>query len=259
MTIPDDDAIDQPAGSTSPSPIVYSGPATGTDAEGDAVVPDVGDNTIPVVPKIENALPDLGVAHVGAHDIEPPHSLTPVQRFDQWADDAFDALRGTEPADRLYYAVTELADFSLLWLLIGTAKAALNDDEIPNAVRVGAVLAAESLVVNGAVKSLFKRERPVIEVERPYKLRVPLTTSFPSGHSSAAMVAAILLSDGKRAKPLYVGLAVLVASSRVYVKIHHASDVVGGLAVGTVLGLAAKKAWPLDRGPIGLRRLRRRR
>ena len=51
----------------------------------------------------------------------------------------------------------------------------------------------------------------------------------------------------------------LVASSRVYVKIHHASDVVGGLAVGVVIGLVAKKAWPLDRGPIGTRGYRRRR
>jgi undecaprenyl-diphosphatase len=109
------------------------------------------------------------------------------------------------------------------------------------------------VVVNGAVKSVFKRERPVVQVPRPHKLRVPLTTSFPSGHSSAAVVAALLLAERSRRKPLWYAVALLVASSRVYVRIHHASDVLGGLALGAVLGTVARRAWPLDRGPVGTR------
>jgi undecaprenyl-diphosphatase len=199
------------------------------------------------------------VAHVGAHDVPPPHDLTPVERFDQAVDRAFDRLRGTEPADRIFYAITELGDFGLIWLLLGTSRAALSERQLPNAVRIGTVLPIESVLVNGVIKSLFKRERPVVEAERPYKLRVPLTTSFPSGHSSSAAVAAVLLSQNSRIKPVWWVLAGLVASSRVYVRIHHASDVVGGLAVGLVIGTVAKKAWPLDKGPIGTRRYRRRR
>ena len=60
---------------------------------------------------------------------------------------------------------------------------------------------------------------------------MPLTTSFPSGHSSTAVVAAILLSAARpQGRPVYWASAALVASSRVYVRIHHASDVVGGVA-----------------------------
>lgn len=198
------------------------------------------------------------VTHVGAHDVAPPHELTPVERFDRAVDRAFDRLRGTEPADRIFYAITELGDFGLIWLLIGFSRAAASDRQIPAAVRIGSVLAVESVLVNGVVKSVFKRERPVVEVDRPYKLRVPLTTSFPSGHSSSAAVAAMLLSEHSRVKPVWWVLAGLVASSRVYVRIHHASDVVGGLAVGLALGTAARKAWPLDRGPVGTRRIRSR-
>lgn len=195
--------------------------------------------------------------HLGAHDVDAPHELGPVARFDDAVDRLLDQLRGTEPADRIFYAATELGDFGLIWLLLAATRAAASDRNIPAAVRVFTVLGAESVLVNGAIKSLFKRERPVVQEERPYNIRIPLTTSFPSGHASSAMVAAILLSDGSRAWPLYWGLAGLVAASRPYVRIHHASDVVGGLALGIVLGTVAKKVWPLDRGPVGLRRFGR--
>jgi undecaprenyl-diphosphatase len=62
------------------------------------------------------------------------------------------------------------------------------------------------------------------------------------------MTAAILLGQGRRSAPLYVALGLLVAFSRVYVRIHHASDVVGGLAVGVTLGKLATRVWPGPRG-----------
>ena len=96
------------------------------------------------------------------------------------------------------------------------------------------------MLVNGVIKSFFKRERPVSQEPRPYKMRMPLTTSFPSGHSSTAVVAAILLSEGNSWWPRVRGVAALVATSRIYVRIHHASDVVGGLATGLVIGTAAR-------------------
>jgi undecaprenyl-diphosphatase len=211
-----------------------------------------------ILPVDHSAPPVHPITHLGEHDVPPPHELSVVDKFDRMVDAAFDPLRGTEPADRIFYAITELADFSLIWLLIAATKAASSERQVPNAVRVGTVLLAESVVVNAGIKSVFKRERPVVQVERPHKLRVPLTTSFPSGHSSAATVAAMLLAEESKLGPLYWAFAGLVASSRVYVRIHHGSDVVGGVAVGLVLGTIAKKAWPLDKGPIGTRRIRRR-
>ena len=198
-------------------------------------------------------------AHLGEHDIAPPHVvLTPVEQFDLFVDRMFDPLRGTEPADRIFYAITELADFSLIWLLIAAARGAASDKQVPNMARVTTVLLIESVLVNQGIKTAFRRERPVVVVDRPHKLRVPLTTSFPSGHSSAAAVAAILLSEHSRAKPFYWALAGVVATSRIYVRIHHASDVVGGFAVGMTLGTMAKKGWPLEKGPLGTRRIRQR-
>lgn len=146
------------------------------------------------------------------------------------------------------YALSEVADFSVLWHLLGTAQGLVRgNDGFARAVRLSTALGLESAIVNGGLKSLTKRERPVPEFERPHHLRMPKTTSFPSGHASAAFVAASLLSDGSRAKPLYYAAATAVAASRIHVRIHHASDVVGGIAVGVTLGAIAKRALPLQR------------
>ena len=71
-------------------------------------------------------------------------------------------------------------------------------------------------------------------IEFHHGLRRPITTSFPSGHATAAFCAATLLGGG----PVWYGAAAAVASTRIYVRLHHASDVVVGAALGLGLGLA---------------------
>jgi undecaprenyl-diphosphatase len=104
--------------------------------------------------------------------------------------------------------------------------------------------------VNWGIKSLFGRVRPEHDAPRPYNLRRPLTSSFPSGHASAAFTAAAMLSERSAAWPIYYTLAGGVALSRVYVKIHHASDVVGGVAIGIVLGRIARRVVSRDRPTV---------
>jgi undecaprenyl-diphosphatase len=192
------------------------------------------------------AHPEFPLPH---HSIEPPHRRSAVHRFDDAVDRAFDRIRGTEPADRILYSLTELGDFGLIWMLIGFTKGLRSESDADAALRLAVALAAESTLLNGVIKSQFKRERPVVQQPRPYRIRIPLTTSFPSGHASTAMLASLLMTQGPRvrAKPLYFTLAGLIAASRVHVRIHHASDVVGGVVVGTTLGLIARKVWPLRR------------
>jgi len=118
----------------------------------------------------------------------------------------------------------------------------------------------ESILVNAGIKSLFRRRRPVVEAERPLPLRTPLTSSFPSGHATSAFCAATLLADGDPGlAPLYYAAATVVALSRIHVKIHHASDVAGGIAIGMALGRAGRHVAPLEPPPVrnGRRRLRR--
>jgi undecaprenyl-diphosphatase len=101
-------------------------------------------------------------------------------------------------------------------------------------------------VVNGPVKWMFRRSRPTHDAARPLHLRTPRTSSFPSGHATAAFFGATLLGDGDPLAPLYYAIAVVVATSRLHVRIHHASDVVGGAVIGLALGVLVRHLVPLE-------------
>ncbi|HEV8297472.1 MAG TPA: phosphatase PAP2 family protein [Acidimicrobiales bacterium] len=168
-----------------------------------------------------------------------------IDQFDDLVDGWFDHLRGNAVADRVFYVASELGDWSLIWHVLGLAQGALARDGVARSARLGAALGAESALVNGVVKLLFRRSRPVVELDRPHRLRQPRTSSFPSGHASSAFFAAGLLSERSAAKPVYYGIAVIVAASRVHVRIHHASDVIAGAALGMSLAALVKRMRPL--------------
>lgn len=176
----------------------------------------------------------------------PLHRLTrAVARLDTAVDTRVDRFRGHPHVDRLMYAASEVGDFSLVWHLVSATRAMAPDRRPIHAVRMATVLGLESALVNGGLKSLFRRHRPAWEQERPRRLRRPRTTSFPSGHASAAFTAAGVLAEDDPLWPLYYAVAAVVAGSRVYVKIHHPSDVLAGALVGVVLARLARRAWPL--------------
>jgi undecaprenyl-diphosphatase len=155
-----------------------------------------------------------------------------IVAFDDAADAVVDRLRN--PAlDGVTYRLSSAADHSLLWHFMGVARS-LPTGDTRFAARFGAAMAVESALTNGAIKSLFRRERPIdfASVDFRHGLRRPLTSSFPSGHATAAFCAATLLDGG----PLVYAIAAAVAASRVYVRLHNASDVVAGAAVGLAIG-----------------------
>lgn len=170
-----------------------------------------------------------------------------VAEFDNHVEAQLSKLRGNPVADKVFYTASALGDHSLIWFVLGSARGLRDRHSLRAAARVGIGLGLESGLVNLGVKSLFRRKRPIFEGERPLELRRPLTSSFPSGHATSGFMAATLLSEGdEKFAPLYFGLAGVIALSRVYVKIHHASDVVAGAALGLGLGRVAKRLAPLE-------------
>jgi undecaprenyl-diphosphatase len=169
-----------------------------------------------------------------------------VKLIDDSADNLFDELRSNPKANWVFYAASEAADYSVAWHVISIGLAAVNPHRKNDAVRMATMLGVESIVVNGAIKRLTDRERPAPLENPTHNVRRPKTKSFPSGHASSATLAAILLSDAyPAARPLWIGLAAIVSASRIHNRMHHASDVAAGVALGGVFGLMAKRLWPL--------------
>ncbi len=170
-----------------------------------------------------------------------------VAGFDARVEEVVERLRGRPGLDRVFYTATAVGDHSLIWLVGAGIRAAISPSYRPAATRLAVTLGLESVLVNGGIKSVFRRQRPALEGEHPHHIRQPLTSSFPSGHASSAACALVLLADGDPVWPVYSVVAALVAASRLYVRIHHGSDVVGGVVVGTLLGLAVRRRFPLSR------------
>lgn len=171
-----------------------------------------------------------------------------IATFDECVEQCAERVR-TPVLDHLFYPLSSAADHSLLWIVAGALRSARDGD--PTAARnLGAAMAIESFTTNVVVKSAFRRLRPPRPVEGPlpYGMHVPITSSFPSGHATAAFCAAAMLGHGRRSAPAWYSLAAAVAAGRVYVRMHHASDVVAGAALGYTLGVALRRLLPLTDG-----------
>lgn len=167
-----------------------------------------------------------------------------VARFDAWVDELLEPWRVDPTVARLMSTASLLGDFSVIWHLLGTARGVTSKQRSHEALVFAALIGAESLLVNQGVKRLFRRVRPTETGDPRFPVRRPSTTSFPSGHASAAFFAATVLTSwhGRRSAPVWFGMAAVVGSSRAFVRIHHASDVVGGALLGLGLGKLAVAA-----------------
>lgn len=161
-------------------------------------------------------------------------------RFDR----LLEPTRNFKPTIWLFTAATALGDFGILWHIVGIVRAVADTSRVKQALILSTLMGLESLLLNQGIKPFFKRERPTVKGDSRFKIRKPRTSSFPSGHASSAFFAAVVLtrwSSGPAITTWFV-FAVIVATSRVAVRIHHATDIFAGALIGTAMGLLAHLA-----------------
>lgn len=144
--------------------------------------------------------------------------------------------------DRSLVTLTTAANHSVLWFLIAAALHRFGGGRGRAAGRSGvlAIMLASS-VTNGPVKLAFRRRRPSSRRFAPL-IPVPRSTSFPSGHSSAAFAFATAASVEMPAlTPALMPLAGAIAYSRVHTGVHYPTDVAAGAALGIAAGAIATR------------------
>jgi membrane-associated phospholipid phosphatase len=133
---------------------------------------------------------------------------------------------------------SSLGEHSRLWLTAGTLGAALHTGRRGVYVRLVLTVSAAE-VVNALVKMGIDRPRPAL-ADLPPLMSTRSPRSFPSAHATTSFAAARLLAQAVPAAPVYV-VAGAMALSRPYVGVHYPSDVLAGMALGTVLAGALQR------------------
>lgn len=164
-----------------------------------------------------------------------------MSAFDTAGDRILEPLRNNKLLIALFGFASTVGDFSIVWHAIGLLRAIGSLARLQEALALSIALGIESLIVNQGIKRIFRRERPTTSGDDRFDVRTPSTSSFPSGHASSATFAAIILTSftGMPIALLWCVIAFIVALSRVVVRIHHLSDIVGGIVTGAVLGSLA--------------------
>ena len=176
--------------------------------------------------------------------------LRRVGRVDR-AVEVWVARRRSGPADSLAHLLSSAADRGKVWAAIAGVRVLIDREHGRRAAtRALLTIGIQSALVEGLVKRATRRGRPGARVRLRFRARRPPSTSFPSGHAASAAAGAILLTDGMPGwrAPLWL-LAAAVAWSRVQTGLHHLSDILAGLALGSAVGLAVRRAVPLRPSP----------
>ena len=141
------------------------------------------------------------------------------------------------------------ANYSRIWFGIAALLALGGGRTGRRAALAGAASIGATAMVNVGLKTVGRRrpDREEYGVPEGRRVRMPTSTSFPSGHSAAGFAFANSVSAELPALafPLRV-LALCVAYSRVHTGVHYPSDALAGGIVGGVVGQTV--AWAAHQG-----------
>ena len=132
---------------------------------------------------------------------------------------------------------SRLGDNGLGWMAAGAAVG-LAKDSPRLAVELPAVVLA-AFGLNVAVKRAVGRTRPVSGGLTPHLISSPRSSSFPSSHAATAAAGALAIGAGAPSlAPVAIAAALVMAGSRVYLGVHHGSDIAAGLVLSALTGAA---------------------
>lgn len=148
--------------------------------------------------------------------------------------------------DHIMLFISWLGNSGMIFILVSIILICL-PKERTKGIQMLLALLFSLIICNLFLKNSVSRVRPfdlVSDIE--LLIQAPLDYSFPSGHTSAAFAAAmVMLLTRSRLQYLFFVFAILMGFSRLYLYVHFPSDVLGGILTGIASGYLATKCYQL--------------
>ena len=143
--------------------------------------------------------------------------------------------------DWIFPNITFLGNAGIFWIILTVILMCFRKTR--RAAFCSAFALIGSLLLNNIIL------KPLVDRVRPYEIYEGLVligkkakdASFPSGHTAASIASAVALSAHLRKRysiPLII-LALMISFSRLYIGIHHPTDVLFGIPDGILLAVIA--------------------
>ncbi len=160
-----------------------------------------------------------------------------IQQFDFAILDWIQANLKCDFLDFLMPKITLLGEYGIFLILIGAVLLLWRSHRVCG-IAVLSGLAGGFVIGNILLKNLAARSRPCwINSDIAMLVAVPTDYSFPSGHTLHCFIAAtVLMHYDRRLGIPAVGIATMVAFSRLYLYVHFPTDVFAGAVLGVGIG-----------------------
>lgn len=142
--------------------------------------------------------------------------------------------------DFVMLLISKLGNGGIIWLVLSGLLCVFPKYRKAGVTMLTA-LALDVLLCNVMLKPLVGRMRPfTVNTGMELLINAPKDFSFPSGHTAASFAAAfaLLFVKNKLWIPSMI-LASLIAFSRLYLYVHYPTDVLAGILLGLIVGVAA--------------------
>jgi len=170
-----------------------------------------------------------------------------------WLDEtltrAINGLAGVNgPVDAMVLATTQYGVPALILLAVLNWSSPGDRPRIRHACVASALSLVLGLLINFAIIIIVHRVRPYDLGVTHLIVARSIDWSFPSDHATAAFSIAgpFLLGLGSARRTSFLGLAILVSLSRVFVGTHYLGDVIGGAVTGLTAVLSVAVLYRRD-------------
>lgn len=161
--------------------------------------------------------------------------LKRINKFDNYILCSIDKYVQNKYLDILMPIITSMGNLGAIWIIIA-AIISLNNTQRLIGYMIIFTLIISTIVGEGIIKNLVRRVRPCNQYKNiSLLISRPLSYSFPSGHTLSSFATAGVLSVYyPQYRFIFIGIAFLIALSRIYLHVHYPTDIIAGIILGTL-------------------------